>query len=73
MTAEPTATSPAASDIELADLIALFGDELPMSPERARVARNIARCLKNKGIGSWRVSLKQAIRPVFNSSINRDL
>ncbi|MCP4869159.1 MAG: IS91 family transposase [Proteobacteria bacterium] len=33
-----------ASDIELADLFARFGDELSMSPERSRVAQNIVRC-----------------------------
>jgi hypothetical protein len=44
MTAAVEATRPAAADIELADLVALFGEELSMSPEQSRVAWNIVRC-----------------------------
>jgi hypothetical protein len=44
MTAALKLTSPVASGLELAELFTLFGDELSMSPERDRVARNIVRC-----------------------------
>jgi len=44
MSAEPMITDPAASELELADLLAQFGEELAMSPERARVVQNIERC-----------------------------
>ena len=44
MTAASVATSPARGHVELGDLCRAFGDELSLSPEHARVVRDIARC-----------------------------
>ena len=44
MSAEPMVADPVTNKIELADLVAQFGGELAMGPERARVAQNIEQC-----------------------------